>query len=231
MRCARIYFLFPLFIFLYKCGLPQKKSSTETSTNKYLALGDSYTIGESVCDGCSYPLQLQDSLNEISEEKTSVKIIAQTGWTTSDLISAISSEKIATDYDLVTLLIGVNNQYQGKKIELFEKEFAILLERAIGFANGKSKNVIVLSIPDYAYTPFGKSSGNAADITADLESYNAIIKRISKEKGVYFINITSITKEGLTNPDLVATDGLHPSEKAYKRFVKEIYGKAFEIIY
>ncbi len=214
----------------FSCGVSKKNSSSEKTTYKYLALGDSYTIGESVCSDCNYPKQLADSLNNILKEKTSVKIIAKTGWTTTDLLSAIASENPSKDYDLVTLLIGVNNQYQGKPFSLYEEEFPKLLDMAIAFAKGKTKNVIVLSIPDYAFTPFGQKSGKGEKITSELMKYNAFAKKIANEKGVHFENITPITQKGLENQALVASDGLHPSAVAYKKFVEKIFTTGAEIL-
>ncbi len=212
------------------CGLSKKKNTSEKITYRYLALGDSYTIGESVCENCNYPKQLTDSLNDVLTKKTVVKIIAKTGWTTSDLLSEITSESPSKDYDLVTLLIGVNNQYQGKPFSLYEEEFQKLLDMAIEFAKGKSENVIVLSIPDYAYTPFGNKSDKAEKITADLIRYNAFAEKLALEKGVHFENITPITQQGMENPALVASDGLHPSEVAYKKFVEQIFTFAKTIL-
>ncbi len=118
----------------FSCGVSKKNISSDKPTYTYLALGDSYTIGESVCAVCNYPKQLTDSLNAVLKEKTSVEIIAKTGWTTTDLLTAIAAETPSKDYDLVTLLIGVNNQYQGKPFSLYEEEFPELLNRAIDFA-------------------------------------------------------------------------------------------------
>lgn len=215
---------------LNSCGHSNKKSYSKNINYQYLALGDSYTIGESVCDNCSYPEQLTDSLNQVFNEKMSVKIIAKTGWTTTDLIAAIEIDNPSKNYDLVTLLIGVNNQFQGKPFSVYEDEFPKLLNLAIDFAKGKPANVIVLSIPDYAYTSYGVNSGKTGQITSELDKYNAYAEKISKKKGVLFKDITAITREGLENPKLVASDGLHPSEVAYKRFVEIIFKTAAAII-
>lgn len=214
----------------FSCGVSKKNISSDKPTYTYLALGDSYTKGESVCEDCSYPKQLTDSLNTVLNEKTSIKIIAKTGWTTTDLLTAIAAETPSKDYDLVTLLIGVNNQYQGKPFSLYEEEFMELLDLAIGFAKGKTENVIVLSIPDYAFTPFGQNSGKAEKITSELSRYNAYAERISKEKDVRFINITPITQNGLKDSALVASDGLHPSKKAYRKFVEMLFPQAKNIL-
>ena len=214
----------------FSCGVSKKDTSEEKTSYKYLALGDSYTIGESVCSDCNYPKQLTDSLNNTLKYKTSVKIIAKTGWTTTDLFSAIASENPSKDYDLVTLLIGVNNQYQGKSFSIYEEEFPKLLDMAINFAKGKPENVIVVSIPDYGFTPFGQKSGKAEKATKELENYNIYAERIAFEKGVRFENITPITQKGLENADLVASDGLHPSEVAYKKFVEQLFPFAKNIL-
>lgn len=219
-------------LLLLSCAVSKKKNPSQKTNFKYLALGDSYTIGESVCATCNYPQQLTDSLNAVSNLKTSVKIIAKTGWTTTDLLSAIAAENPSKDYDLVTLLIGVNNQYQGKPFSIYEEEFPKLLDMAIDFAKGKKENVIVLSIPDYAYTPFGQKSGKVEKITSELKKYNAFAEKITNEKGVAFENITPITQRGLENPDLVASkDGLHPSAVAYKQFVEQIFEEVSEILH
>ncbi len=208
-------------------------SSYETITTEpeatqvnYLALGDSYTIGESVCETCRFPEQLKKKLNESNSDKTySLHIIAQTGWTTSNLISAINTQNPKSNYDLVTLLIGVNNQYQRKPFSLYEKEFPELVNKAIIFGKANKNNLIVISIPDYAYTPFGQGS-NQSTISTEIDNYNAFAKKYCDDNGIAFINITDITRQGLTNPNLVAPDGLHPSELAYSLFVERIFPKA-----
>lgn len=229
MKYFKIAFLF-LTLASISCGFTKKNNSSKETVSRYLALGDSYTIGESVCDSCNYPKQLTDSLNDVLKEKTTVKIIAKTGWTTTDLLSVVAAENPSKNYDLVTLLIGVNNQYQGKPFSLYEEEFPKLLDMAIAFAKGKPENVIVLSIPDYAFTPFGSKSGKSDKITTDLFKYNQFAEAVANKKGVHFENITTITQQGLKNRTLVASDGLHPSKEAYKLFVEKIFEKALAII-
>jgi len=189
----------------------------------YLALGDSYTKGEAVCDNCKFPSQLKDSLkNYINQnELVNLKVIAQTGWTTTNLKTAISNENLNNEYDLVTLLIGVNNQYQNKPFSIYEQEFPELLNTAIVLAKGNANRVIVVSIPDYAYTLFGQS-GNEDSISNQIDQYNLFAKNYATSQGVTFVNITDITRQGLENPDLVASDNLHPSELAYTKFVERI---------
>ena len=143
-------------------GNPNDETTVEY---KMLSLGDSYTIGQSVCEDCKFPVQLKDSLNQnLINGSVTVDVIAQTGWTTSNLISAINDEDITETYDLVTLLIGVNNQYQNRPFSLYEEEFPILVNTAISLANNNSSKVIVVSIPDYAYTPFGQAVNNTEQI-------------------------------------------------------------------
>jgi lysophospholipase L1-like esterase len=191
---------------------------------KYLALGDSYTIGQSVCETCRFPIQLKDSLKNylFPLGNVSVKVVAQTGWTTTNLKTAIANENLIADYDLVTLLIGVNNQYQNKPFSLYETEFPELIQTAISLAKGDTNRVIVVSIPDYAFTPFGQGSSNPENISNQLDTYNLFAKNHSESLGIEFVNITDITRQGLNNPELVATDNLHPSTLAYTKFVERL---------
>ena len=220
------------FIFLVQMGC---SSTNETNTIQnakninYLALGDSYTIGQSVCETCRFPIQLQDSLKKYlpTNKTVSTKIIATTGWTTTNLKDAIATQNPANNYDFVTLLIGVNNQYQNKPFSLYEQEFPELVNIAIQKAKGIKEHVIVVSIPDYAYTPFG--NGNAT-ISTQIDSYNAFAENYCIENNITFINITDITRQGLSQPNLVANDGLHPSEIAYTKFVERILPKVKVIL-
>ena len=188
----------------------------------YLALGDSYTIGESVCESCNFPIQLIEDLAEDTNAKIGLQIIAKTGWTTADLIQAIKEEQPASNFDLVTLLIGVNNQYQGKDFSLYQEDFPALLAKSIQLAKGDKSRVIVVSIPDYAYTPFGQKKGNTEEISNEIDSYNAFAKKTAEIMGVSYVNVTNITREGLKNSLLVASDDLHPSKEAYSSFVTQI---------
>lgn len=207
--------------------VPITVPQTQNQIFSYLALGDSYTIGQSVCETCRFPEQLKKSLRNLNPNNTyPLQFIAQTGWTTTNLISAIDLQNPSSDYDLVTVLIGVNNQYQNKPFSLYEKEFPELVNKAIAFAKGDKTNVIVISIPDYAYTPFGQGSGNQSRISMEIDAYNAFAKKYCIDNTIEFINITDITRQGLINPNLVAQDGLHPSELAYSLFVERILPKA-----
>src|SRR6201995_3736007 len=145
---------------------------------KYLALGDSYTIGESVTEAERWPVQLAEALRKKGRNIEAPKIIATTGWRTDNLGNAINIANLKPEYGLVSLLIGVNNQYQGKPIDQFRKEFEELLNISIRLAQGKKENVFVVSIPDYGYTPFGKA--NQKTISKELDDYNEISKVITE---------------------------------------------------
>lgn len=200
---------------------------TETNIFKILALGDSYTIGQSVCETCRFPAQLKDSilLNFDKNTDITLKIIARTGWTTTNLINAIANDSLSSDFELVTLLIGVNNQFQNKDFSIYETEFPALLNTAIEAANNDKSNVIVVSIPDYAFTPFGR--GNTK-ISQEIDAYNTFAENYCALNEISFVNITEITRQGLRNTNLVASDGLHPSELAYTKFVEKILPLALQ---
>lgn len=196
----------------------------------YLALGDSYTIGESVPLLQNYPNQLRDSLLKQNVDLDTTLIIARTGWTTTDLKIAIDGHAAKGDtFSLVTLLIGVNNQFRGMPFNVYEKEFEELVNIAIAFANGDEGRIIVVSIPDYGYTPFG-SNRDPEKISQELDEYNAYAKAVAERYNITFVDITPITREGLDDPALVASDDLHPSVKAYSRFVKQLMPKAKMIL-
>jgi len=209
----------------------EKNTPAEPENFKLIALGDSYTIGQSVCESCRFPAQLKDSLQARYTvlDTFNLEIIAQTGWTTTNLKNAISSANPETDFDLVTLLIGVNNQYQNKPFELYETEFVELVSTAISLVGGDVSKLIVVSIPDYAYTPFGQSS-NALNISSQLELYNTYAQTYCANNNLKYVYITDITQEGIDNPALVATDNLHPSTLAYTKFVERILPLALTIL-
>lgn len=208
-----------LLVSLSSCKSTDLKQINNTEPITYLALGDSYTIGESVCGSCRFPEQLKDAMETALKKAVELQIIATTGWTTTQLKKAITTQNPRTDNSLVTLLIGVNNQYQNLPFETYENEFPELLNTAIIKADGDKNRVIVISIPDYAFTPYG--NGNT-DITEALEAYNAFAENYCLANNISFISITDITQNGLKNPNLVAKDGLHPSTEAYTHFVKRL---------
>lgn len=190
---------------------------------RYLALGDSYTIGQSVSANERWPIQLRDSLSARGIEVLETRIIATTGWRTDNLHSAISNKGLdQKNYNLVSLLIGVNDQYQGRPIALYEPNFRQLLDSCLRYAAFDPSRVFVVSIPDYAYTPFGERLNNSEQVSAELDQYNAINKRVAQEYGVRYFNITPISRLGLQDPDLVASDQLHPSGYQYTLWVRNI---------
>ena len=210
-----------LFIGVYlscqSSGYSQSDDTTSVEFN-YLALGDSYTIGESVEEHERYPNRLAEALSDSYGSAFKSHIIAQTGWTTADLKNAIRQAKLGDrKFDLVTLLIGVNNEFQQRSEEEYAVEFKELLVQAIDFADDRVERVVVISIPDYGYTPFGV--GRQSAISARIDRFNAINKQIAKEMKVNYVSITEISRQGLENPDFVATDGLHPSGTMYKKWV------------
>lgn len=193
---------------------------TQQHKLKFLALGDSYTIGESVAENERWPVQLVHQLRRHDVDFDMPEIIATTGWRTDELKDAINNVELKTEYDLVSLLIGVNNQYQGKSAASYEPEFKELVKTAMRLAGGRSENVIVVSIPDYGFTPFGKE--NQQRISKELEAFNATNKRVADRYGIAWFNITPVSEKGLEHPELVAADGLHPSGKMYAEWVNII---------
>jgi lysophospholipase L1-like esterase len=187
---------------------------------RYLALGDSYTIGESVAESDRWPNQLVDRLKDKGIVWSKPTIIATTGWRTDNLSNAITIAKLKPEYDRVSLLIGVNNQFQGKPIEPYEHEFEELLKNSIALAKGKAENVFIVSIPDYGFTPYGLK--NKGKISKAIDEFNAVNQKIATKYNIAYINITEISRQGLNDPALIATDGLHPSGKMYSLWVSEI---------
>jgi len=192
------------------------QGSIPDTSKTYLALGDSYTIGQSVTEPERFPKQTVSLLRSQGIKINDPKIIATTGWTTKNLIDAINTTTLQNNYDVVSLLIGVNNQYQGRSIDEYKTEFTILLNRVIQYAGSKSTHIFVLSIPDYSVTPFASGS-DKAKIAAEIGQFNLANKTISFQLGVNYIDITPISGEN--DPSLIASDGLHPSGKQYKRWV------------
>ena len=184
---------------------------------RYLALGDSYTIGEQVLPSDSFPFQLTSQLQQLGLAIAEPEIIAKTGWTTGELLEGIREAAPEGPFDLVTLLIGVNNQYRGLPVATYEHEFEELLLRAIEFAAGRSERVAVVSIPDWGVTPYA-AERNGARIAADIDQYNAIAANICRQAEVVFVEITEGTREAATDPSLLTGDGLHPSGKEYARW-------------
>lgn len=191
---------------------------TEIPVLRYLALGDSYTIGEGVLETERWPNQLAGLLEPEGIE-TDVTIIARTGWTTDDLWQAIQQRKVQPPYDLVSLLIGVNNQYRGYDINEYRKQFVLLLNESIEYAGGDPDHVIVLSIPDWGVTPFAYGL-DTTQIANDIDAFNAVNREESEKANVHYVDITPVSRTALNDPALIAQDGLHPSGRMYTEWAK-----------
>ena len=186
----------------------------------FLALGDSYTIGEGVPEAGRWPVQLADLLRARGIALDAPRIIATTGWTTDELDAGIdaanAADPIPTDHALVSLLIGVNNQYRGRSLTEYEVQFAGLLERAIEFAGGEASRVIVLAIPDWGVTPFAIQSGrDRAQIATQLDAFNLAAQRMTEARGARFVDTAPVSRERGGEVAMLADDGLHPSAALY----------------
>lgn len=194
---------------------PSDTTSTSDSAGaKYLALGDSYTIGQSVRESERFPAQTVELLRAENINVKDPHYIATTGWTTTNLFSAINSQNSAKDFDIVTLLIGVNDQYQQRDTAGYRERFSELLNKAVDFAGSRKNYVFVLSIPDYSATPFVHESQKAR-VSMEIDQFNAINKEVTLQNGIAYIDITPSTRQAANDPSLIAGDGLHPSGKEY----------------
>ncbi|KAA9035539.1 SGNH/GDSL hydrolase family protein [Ginsengibacter hankyongi] len=192
--------------------------SKDTSTKTYLALGDSYTIGQSVPDYERFPVQTVIYLRAKNISIKDADIIAVTGWTTGDLLNALNNNPPKNNYSFVTLLIGVNNQYQGRTLDEYKTQFTELLNRSVAYAGNNKHHVFVLSIPDYSVTPFADGR-DTMQIAKEIDEFNAANKTISLNAGVNYIDITPISRNAKNDASLIAKDGLHPSGIQYKKWV------------
>lgn len=204
----------------------EEDQNNDINTIDYLALGDSYTIGEGVAEEQRWPNQLAERLRSFDLDVSPVDIIATTGWTTRDLLNGIEASE-PKRHGLVSLLIGVNNQYQKLPFEFYEREFDQLLDIAVELAGGK-QNVFVVSIPDYGVTPFG--SGDPKGIGKEIDRYNAQARKTCEEQGIPFVDITGISRELGDSPGALAQDRLHPSGSQYTRWTEAILPVALEVI-
>jgi lysophospholipase L1-like esterase len=188
---------------------------------RYLALGDSYTIGEGVAAAERWPVQLAARLRAQGHSLADPHIIAQTGWTTDELAAAVVAAAPQSPYDLVSLLIGVNNQYRGRSRDEYRLQFAALLQQAITFAGDEPQRVLVLSIPDWGVTPF--AAGRDRDqIRAEIDAFNAVNRAETARLAARYVDITPLSRRAAHDPGLLAADGLHPSGKMYTAWVDHI---------
>jgi lysophospholipase L1-like esterase len=186
---------------------------------RFLALGDSYTIGESVTPEERWPVQLVTLLRSYGVRMEDPTIIAKTGWTTDELSSAIDQQNPRGTFDLVSLLIGVNNQYRGRSPDKYRVQFKQLLERAIRLAGMRASRVVVLSIPDWGVTPFAEGR-NRKKIAGEIDLFNRINREESADAGVHYVDVTPASREATHKPSLIAPDGLHPSGEMYAEWAE-----------
>ena len=218
-------------LFFFMAGATCSEKITETmsapSTNKYyyLALGDSYTIGEMVNPDENFPNQVFRLLKKQHDGFQAPRIVARTGWTTDELETGIREadliSPLGSRYDFVTLLIGVNDQYRGRSNNNYNPAFEDLLKRSIRFAGGRTDRVVVLSIPDWGVTPFAAGSDRGR-IAREIDAYNSANKEIAEQYNIHYIDITPWTREAARDPSLLAADGLHPSAKEYARWAEKV---------
>jgi lysophospholipase L1-like esterase len=200
-------------------------SKPNTSPYRYLALGDSYTIGESVSPDERFPMILTGTLRAQGLPVEDPLILARTGWTTGELSAAIDLAAPQGPFDLVTLLIGVNNQYRGYEIGEYQVEFRALLDRSIAFAGGDPGRVIVVSIPDWGVTPFA-SGRDGLRIADEIDAFNAVNRAEAAGAGARYVNVTGISRRAVDDRALIAGDGLHPAGKMYTLWVEQILPEA-----
>lgn len=234
MRLLASFFLFP---FCFSCikkpadpyiYYPPPVDTVVTPRNDtfktYLALGDSYTIGQSVTENARFPAQTVSILRQYGIKINDPVYIAQTGWTTVALQQTIAAQNPSPNFDVVSLLIGVNDQYQRLDTGGYAARFAQLLDKSIQLAKGKKSNVFVLSIPDYSATPF-VSNSDKARVSMEIDWFNTINKRITQAEGVSYTDITPSTRQAATNPSLIASDNLHPSGTEYRKWADSLAPK------
>ena len=200
-------------------------------TLSYLALGDSYTIGEGIDEAGRWPMQLAQGLRDGGIAIADPRIIATTGWTTDELSAAMDAAEPLGEWDVVSLLIGVNNQYRGRDVDDYLGEFTRLLQRAIALAGDRTDRVLVLSIPDWGVTPFAFASGrDRQTIADDIDAYNAAAQELCEAHGVAFVNITDISRDDGDSPAMLADDALHPSAAQYARWADAALPVALDVL-
>ncbi len=198
-------------------------------TVTFLALGDSYTIGEAVGEAERWPVQLAALLQSRGHAVAEPTIIAKTGWTTDELAAQLDVVRLRVPFSLVSLLIGVNNQYRGRDAEEYRTQFRDLLERAIGFTGGDAGRVIVVSIPDWGVTPFAEGR-DRAKIASEIDRFNSINREVTTALGARYVDITPGSRSAATDATLTASDGLHPSGAMYAAWARAVLPEALEAL-
>jgi lysophospholipase L1-like esterase len=202
---------------------------TPAAEVRVLALGDSYTIGEGVAEADRWPVRLAAMLRARGLSVAAPKIIARTGWTTDELSAGIDAARPDSAYDLVTLLIGVNNQYRGRSDAEYRAQFRALLDRGIAFAGGRASHVLVVSIPDWGVTPYANGRDRPS-IARAIDLFNAVSREEADRRGVHYADITSLSRRSAGDPSLVVADGLHPSATMYAEWLDVIFPIALRIL-
>jgi lysophospholipase L1-like esterase len=208
---------------LLLAGILAGQTSYQAGSLRFLALGDSYTIGEGVAERLRWPRQLAQRLRADGVDLADPQIIATTGWTTDELSAGMDAATLVPPYDLVTLSIGVNNQYRGRDLENYRREFAALLQRAIALAGLRPQRVVVVSIPDWGVTAFGQGSGrDPAVIAHELDQFNAINREEARRANVAWADVCAISRRAGAAAEQLADDGLHPSGDQYTAWLSQI---------
>lgn len=195
--------------------------NSSVSKFSFLALGDSYTIGEGVEESKRWPNQFIEIAYEKGLYFEKPKIIAKTGWKTYDLLNAINETNFTKKYDYVSLLIGVNNQFNSRPIDEFEQDLNDLMEEMKKIKKNDG-SIIIISIPDWGYSPFGESS-DMIDISSQIDLFNSSLRKFASTNNLKFVDVTEISRRGIDEPNLIAGDSLHPSGIMYLEWAKKIY--------
>lgn len=197
---------------------------------RFLHLGDSYTRGEALPKESSWPYLLSQEFRKKEIPIQEPAVIAETGWTSADLLTGLASATVEPPYDIVTLSVGVNNQYQGLALDVYVQEFESLLLRAIQLAGGLARNVFVVSIPDWSETPFAKDK-NKPQISQAIKAFNRENARLTYDLGAQYINVSELSKNGHRDPNCLTQDQLHYTEKMYRRWTLEIMSRVWRTVF
>ena len=225
MRCPGLTRCWPITLPSHSTTPARDKPASGRTARelRYLALGDSYTIGEAVQPEDAWPRQLTAAMAAVGFHFAPVQIIARTGWTTDELAAAMDQADLRGSYDLVSLSVGVNNQFRGRSVAQYRREYRDLLSRAVELAGGDTRRVLVLSIPDWSASPFARTTDRDLEAeAAGMRAYNTAMAEETRARVVEWLDITPSTLDMANNPWLVADDGLHPSAELYRRWVDQI---------
>lgn len=201
---------------------------------KILCLGDSYTVGEGIPEEDNWPSQLVHALRKRDIPMAPPTVVAKTGWTSEELLAAVAEAELTPPYEIVTLMIGVNDQYRGRAATDYTRDFEALLSRAIDLAGGRSERVFVLSIPDWSVTPYAKTETpdrDAQTIVDEIKALNAVTARICYQQTIHYIHVTEMSRDARRGELYRAPDGLHYSRKMYSHWVEHLFPRVFSTLY